>query len=70
MNARLLITSFTLSLLVAGCGGPAMSGISSHTLRVAPETDVDVVWVVRGDRVFRCTGANGQPSCAEASVGR
>jgi hypothetical protein len=61
-----------------GCAQPtaAFAPLGSHTLRVAPDKDADVVWLIKAERdgqnyketVMRCHDAQGGPVCQVAKV--
>jgi hypothetical protein len=71
----LIVLSFTG---LGGCASTtaAFVPLGSHTLRVAPEKDADVVWLVKAERtgkdytetVMRCNSTDAGPVCNVAKV--
>lgn len=51
-----------LPLLATGCVTP-VSTVASHTIETAPDTDQDVVWLMVGDSLQRCTAVKDEPVC-------
>jgi hypothetical protein len=61
-----------------GCAPPtaAFVPLGSHTLRVAPDKDADVVWLIKAERdgqdyketVMRCHSSDQGPVCQAAKV--
>lgn len=39
--------------------------VSSHTVRVKPDQDVDTVWLIVDGTLMRCSGGTTPPSCAK-----
>lgn len=72
-----LVTSLVLvSAALSGCA-PRQVGfgsLASHTLRVAPDQDADVVWVLKVDSdgtevtetILRCMNTSAGPACTPA----
>ena len=64
------------SMVLGGCVEvvPAYSPVASHTLKVTPEQDADVVWVQRYDvaeervHLFRCHNSPQGPQCVPAKT--
>ena len=56
-----------LLLASAGCSSSA-SGLSSHTVQVAPDQEVDVVWIQKAGQVYRCTGKGERPVCERVTA--
>jgi hypothetical protein len=52
---------------VSGCVTP-VSTMASHTLAVGPDSDQDVVWVVTGGDLQRCTAVQNKPVCTRVAV--
>lgn len=55
---------------LAGATGCAtqVAPLSSHTIQVAPNQEADVLWMLKGGRLVRCTGQGGKPSCTEVET--
>jgi hypothetical protein len=51
-----------LALGIGGCVTP-VSKIASHTISVGPSASQDVVWLLIGGRLMRCTAVQNKPSC-------
>lgn len=77
-HTRLPMLLALAALAAAGCTPPtaAFAPLGSHTLRVAPDKDADVVWLIKAERdgqnyketVMRCHDAEGGPVCQVAKV--
>ncbi len=71
MAVLLVVTS-----MLGGCVEfvPAYAPVASHTLKVTPEQDADVVWVQRLNvaeekiTLYRCHNAPEGPSCLPAKA--
>ena len=58
---------FAIGVVAAGCATP-INGVSSHTLKVGPDQEADVVWVRRnGEDLYRCALAQNGPICVQAT---
>jgi hypothetical protein len=70
------ITMVAVSLGLAGCVEvvPAYSPVASHTLKVTPDQEADVVWVQRLDlaretvSLYRCHNSPQGPQCVLAKA--
>jgi hypothetical protein len=75
-----IILSILFAAVGVACAPPrvvAFSPLASHTLRVAPEQDTDIVWVVKRETinatevrevVYRCRNSEKGPLCDPAAV--
>jgi hypothetical protein len=63
---RCRVLTLASCLLMAGCS-TGNTGyvrvISSHTLRVKADQDVDTVWLIVDDVLMRCSGGTNPPAC-------
>jgi hypothetical protein len=55
----------TLALLVVATGGcfQSFSVLSTHTAKTGPDTEADILWVLKGDTVYRCSNTQAGPVC-------
>jgi hypothetical protein len=65
---RTLLVGLALASFGAlGCK-PIPNAESSHTLQVGPTEQRDVVWVRKGDDVYRCAPIGDAPICKLAAL--
>ncbi len=79
MNARAFVLVCILFSVGFGCVGPKLvsfSPLASHSLRVGPEQEADVVWILKREtagndareQVLRCRNSDKGPLCEPAEV--
>lgn len=61
LSALVLSSSLTVSCVQHR----PVSVVSSHTIRVKPDQDVDTVWLIVDGTLMRCSGGTTPPSCAK-----
>ncbi len=50
----------------AGCAtATPVTPLSSHTIQVAPGQEADVLWMLYGGVLVRCTGQGQRPTCVK-----
>jgi hypothetical protein len=61
---RVLLATLALALMVitGGCAVP-LSVLATHVVKVAPDAEIDTVWVLRDGQMFRCANSNAGPVC-------
>lgn len=67
MTNTLLAGLVVASLAALGCK-PLPNAESSHTLQVGPTEEMDVVWVRKGNNVYRCAPTGDTPVCKRATL--
>lgn len=69
MRTGLWLKAFATPALIGcvavGCAPRPMWVVSSHTVRVKPDQDVDTVWLFLDDTLIRCNGGTTPPSCTK-----
>jgi hypothetical protein len=59
----LALVTIALPFGTTGCTTTRVASLASHTIQVAPTQEADVIWLLKDDRLIRCTGEGTKPSC-------
>jgi hypothetical protein len=61
---KMLLAAMALVLMAVagGCAVP-LEVLATHVTKVAPDTEVDTVWILRGGKMYRCANTASGPVC-------
>ena len=50
------------ALLTTACVTPIFV-LSTHTAKTGPDTEADIIWIQKGELVYRCSNTQSGPVC-------
>jgi hypothetical protein len=68
--ALIAITTLFATQALACTQFAPLTPLASHTVRTAPDHDVDVLWVIDDGHLARCSAKNDVPSCVRVVTPR